>query len=82
MKTKIVRIGNSKGIRLPKPLLEQVGLVDEVDLEVRDGELIISPSDPVRPGWREAAIALAEREEDELLDAPTPTRFDAEEWTW
>lgn len=82
MKTKIVRIGNSKGIRLPKPLLEQVGLVDEVDLEVRDGELIISPANPVRPGWSEAAISLAERQEDELLDAPTPTRFDAEEWEW
>jgi antitoxin MazE len=82
MKTKIVRIGNSKGIRLPKPLLEQVGLVDEVDLEVRDGEIVISPSDPARAGWREAAILLADRQEDELLDAPTPTGFDAEEWEW
>jgi len=82
MKAKIVRIGNSKGIRLPKPLLEQVGLVDEVDLEVRNGELIISPSDPVRAGWREAAISLAERKEDALLDAPMPTCFDAEEWEW
>jgi antitoxin MazE len=82
MKTKIVRIGNSKGIRLPKPLLEQVGLEGEVDLEVRDGEIVISPSDPVRDGWREAAVLLAERQEDALLDAPTPTRFDAEEWEW
>jgi len=82
MKAKIVRIGNSKGIRLPKPLLEQVGLVDEVDLEVRNGELIISPSDPVRAGWREAAISLAERKEDALLDAHMPTCFDAEEWEW
>ena len=82
MKAKIVRIGNSRGIRLPKPLLEQVGLVNEVDLEVRDGELVISPADPVRAGWREGAISLAERGEDALLDAPTPTRFDAEEWEW
>ena len=82
MKAKIVRIGNSKGIRLPKPLLEQVGLVDEVDLEVRDGELVISPADSVRAGWREAAIFLAKRKEDELLDIPILTRFDAEEWEW
>jgi len=82
MKSKIVRIGNSKGVRLPKPLLEQVGLVDEVDLEVRDGELVISPSGPARAGWREAAALLAQRQEDELLDVPTPTRFDAEEWEW
>ena len=82
MKAKIVRIGNSKGIRLPKPLLEQVGLVDEVDLQVRDGSLIISPSDPARNGWSNAARSLAEREEDELLDSPTPTHFDSEEWKW
>ena len=82
VKSKIVRIGNSKGVRLPKPLLEQVGLVDEVDLEVRDGELVISPSDPVRAGWREAAALLAQRQEDEPLDAPAPTRFDTEEWEW
>ena len=82
VKSKIVRIGNSKGVRLPKPLLEQVGLVDEVDLEVRDGALVISPSDPVRAGWREAAALLAQRQEDDLLDASTPTRFDAEEWEW
>lgn len=82
MKTKIVRIGNSKGIRLPKPLLEQVGLVDEVDLEVRDGQLVISPSDRFRSGWEKAAISLAQREEDELLDTPAPTGFDTEEWEW
>ena len=82
VKSKIVRIGNSKGVRLPKLLLEQVGLVDEVDLEVRDGALVISPSDPVRAGWREAAALLAQRQEDDLLDASTPTRFDAEDWEW
>ncbi|HDS28930.1 MAG TPA: AbrB/MazE/SpoVT family DNA-binding domain-containing protein [Candidatus Acetothermia bacterium] len=82
MRIKVVRIGNSKGIRLPKPLIEQVGLVSEVDLEVRDGALVISPAQSLRAGWREAAISLAEREEDALLDAPTPTRFDTEEWEW
>ncbi len=82
MKTKIVRIGNSKGVRLPKPLLDQVGLVDKVDLEVRNGKLILSPANPVWDRWREAAILLAEREGDRLLDAPTSTRFDDEEWEW
>ena len=57
MKTKIIRIGNSKGIRLPKPLLEQVGLVSEVDLEVRDGALVISPAEPLRAGWRGSDFA-------------------------
>ena len=82
MKAKIVRIGNSRGIRLPKPLLEQVGLVDEVDLEVRNGEIVISPSELARARWGEAAALLAARQEDELLDVPTATRFDVEEWAW
>jgi antitoxin MazE len=82
MKTKIIRIGNSKGIRLPKPVLEQVGLAGEVDLEIRNGELIISPSVRIRDGWASAAIALAERGEDELLDPWVPTDFDVEDWKW
>ena len=82
MKAKIIKIGNSRGIRLPKPLLEQVGLVDEVDLKVRDGTLIVSPSKRVRDGWKAAAVALAERGEDELLDPSTPTDFEAQEWEW
>jgi antitoxin MazE len=82
MKAKIIKIGNSKGIRLPKPLLEQVGLTGEVDLEVRDSELIISPSKRVRDGWAAAAVALAERGEDESLDPSVPTDFDTQEWEW
>ncbi len=82
MKAKIVRIGNSKGIRLPKPLIEQAGLAEEVDLEVREGEIVISSATKSRRGWAEAAKALAGRGEDQLLDEPLSTAFDQEEWTW
>ena len=82
MKAKIIRIGNSKGIRLPKPVIEQVGLADEVDLEIRDGELVISPSERLRDGWATAARDLAERREDKLLDSVLPTGFDEQEWQW
>ena len=82
MRAKVVRIGNSKGIRLPKPLIEQVGLTEEVELEVRDGAIVITPAEEPRRGWAEAAQTLAARGEDRLLDEPLPTVFDREEWDW
>ena len=82
MKAKIVRIGNSRGIRLPKPFIEQAGLTEEVELEVRDGEIVIRRVGRPRQGWEEAAQSLAERGEDTLLDRPVSTRFDREEWEW
>lgn len=82
MKTraKLVRIGNSRGVRLPKPLIEQAGLSDEVELDVREGAIVIRPADGPRAGWAESAAELAATGS-ELLDAPTPTAFD-DEWTW
>ena len=82
MKAKIIRIGNSRGIRLPKPVIDQVGLAEEVDLKIRDGEIVISPADYPRRGWAEAAQALSAVGGDQLLDDPLPTAFDEEEWEW
>jgi len=83
MKTKarLVRIGNSRGVRLPKPLIEQAGLADEVELDVRDGAIVIRPLDGPRAGWEEAAADLAAAG-GERPDPPTPTQFDREEWAW
>lgn len=82
MKTRLIRVGNSRGIRIPKPLIEQAGLGDEVELHVQDGSIIISRSEAPREGWADAAALLASRGEDELLDPPTGTRFDEEDWEW
>ena len=82
MKSKLVRIGNSRGVRLPKPLIEQAGLADQVELRVREGAIIISPANGPRDGWAEAAKQLRERQEDRLVDDLTPTRFDDDEWRW
>jgi len=79
-KAKLVRIGNSRGVRLPKPLIEQAGLSDDVELDVREGAIVIRPADGPRAGWAAAAADLA-AEGNDLLDAPTPTAFD-DEWTW
>jgi antitoxin MazE len=82
MKTRLIRIGNSRGIRLPKPLLIQAGLSEEVDLQILDGSIVISRSEPPRTGWAEAAKVLNQKGQDKLLDENRATRFDKEEWTW
>ena len=81
MKTRLVRIGNSRGLRLAKPLIEQLGFEDEVDMRAEGGALVIRPSRLVRAGWAEAAAELAAAG-DGVLDEGTATRFDAEEWEW
>jgi antitoxin MazE len=82
MKAQIVRIGNSRGIRLPKTLLQEAQLEDEVELQAEPGRILISKSAKPRAGWAEAARRMRERGEDRLLDPPTSTRFDKEEWKW
>jgi antitoxin MazE len=84
MKTRIVPIGNSHGIRIPKPLLEQVGLRGEVELRVEDGALVIRPARRPREGWAAAFEEMARRGDDALLDdvAPTLSGWDEDEWEW
>ena len=78
VRAKLVKIGNSRGIRLAKPLLEVAGLADEVEIEAAPGVLTIRPSTHPRAGWAEAASFEPER----LLDEMSATRFDDEEWSW
>jgi len=82
MKTRIVRIGNSRGIRIPKPLLEQARLREEVELEVQENRLVISSPHRPRAGWEAAFQAMAAAGDDQLLDASLPTRFERSEWQW
>ncbi len=82
MKARLVRIGNSRGVRLPKPLIEQAGLGDEVELLVRDGAIVIAAAQRPRTGWAVAAKRLRQRGGDHLLDPASSTRFDEEEWEW
>jgi antitoxin MazE len=81
VKARIVAIGNSQGVRIPKPLLEQAGLEGDVELHAENGRIVIAAARRARAGWAEAAAALRSRGEDALLDTPAPS-FDAEEWEW
>lgn len=81
-KGQLVRIGNSRGVRLPKVLIEQAGLEDEVELEVRGNTIVIGAPRKARRGWADAARRLGAEGRDVMLDAPTPTRFEEEDWKW
>ena len=78
VRTKLVKIRNSREIRLAKPLLEVAALADEVEIEAAPGALTIRPSIHPRAGWAEAAAF----DPGGLLDEMTSTRFDDEEWSW
>lgn len=84
MKTNIVRIGNSKGVRLPKSILEQCQLKDSVELEVEGNVLTIRPIHAPRSGWAEAFSEMAKQKDDKLLNADTAsaTEWDKTEWQW
>lgn len=82
MRASVVRIGNSRGLRIPKAVLEECGIRDTVELSVENGRLIVEPARSVREGWREAAAEMAQRGEDHLLDPETATEFDETEWEW
>jgi len=83
-RVRIVKIGNSQGVRIPKLLLGQLGLGEEVDLVVEEGQLVIRPVRRSRHGWDEAFRQMAERGDDRVLDetAVSLTRWDGDEWEW
>jgi len=77
-----VKIGNSRGLRLPKALIEQAELSGEVELHAEPGRLIVQAVREARVGWAEAAKRMRAAGDDRLLDEPTPTRFDGGDWKW
>jgi SpoVT / AbrB like domain. len=84
MRASIVRIGNSQGIRIPKVVLEQTRLHGEVDLEVKDEKIIISPVKKPRQDWDRQFKLMAERGDDKRIDSEVVslTSFDEEDWEW
>jgi antitoxin MazE len=83
MKTRIVPIGNSQGIRIPKLLLEQTGLAGEVEISARDDTLVIRPGRKPRAAWAAAFREMAERGDDALLDgAASLSDWDEGNWEW
>lgn len=84
MVTKIVPIGNSRGIRIPKAMLDDCGFGEEAELQVKNGTLILRPLNAPRAGWAEAFQQQAATGGGGMVheDAPTGTKFDEDEWEW
>jgi antitoxin MazE len=84
MKTRIIRIGNSQGIRIPKPLLAQTGLLGEVEISAQNDALVIRPAAKPRASWTAAFEKMAKQGDDALLDGDVPslTLWDEGEWEW
>lgn len=81
-KPRIVRIGDSRGIRVPKLLLEQADLPEAVELRAEPGRLIVSAAGRPRAGWAAKARSMYQRGDDVLLDGAAPTRFEEPAWRW
>ena len=78
----IIPIGNSKGIRIPKAILDQCDIENEVDLEVKNGKIIIEPIKRIpRNGWTESFIQMAKTGEDQLLFEDA-IDLEMEDWEW
>jgi len=85
MITKIVKIGNSRGIRIPKSFIEQSGIKNEVELEVKDDRIIIKSLSGVRKNWDLAFQKMSGNRDDILLDQDSlsnQSSWDNDEWTW
>lgn len=86
MNTRLIRVGNSQGIVLPKKLLQQYQLTGEVDLQPTPEGLLIKPvARPRRQGWDERfqlALAQDQEPENELLGGFSDEAFEETEWQW
>ena len=84
MQARIIKIGNSRGIRIPKPLLDQSGIRDHVELEVSENQIIIRPVGNPRHGWDQAFSTMAAKGDDAPLDQAEilATEWDEDGWQW
>ncbi len=84
MKASIIKIGNSHGIRIPKPIIAQCGFEEEVEYLVENNTLIIKAFKSSRKDWDEAFKKMAAKGDDQLLDSETllSTEWDESDWEW
>lgn len=82
MKTRIVPIGNSQGVRIPKPIISAAGLEEEIEIQIVESGILIANVRSVRVGWEAAAKRMRDANSDRLLDPPEASEFDQNEWSW
>ena len=79
MKASIIQIGNSKGLRLSKSILERYNIRDTVELILEKGRIILKPIDQPRKGWDQAFSRMHTNKDDKLIidDVFTDEGFDS-----
>ncbi len=82
IQTQIMKIENHQEIRIPRSLLEQIGISEAVEIEVQGDRSVIRAAIKPRAGWEEAFAKMAEQNDDVLLDDVTATEWDELEWQW
>jgi antitoxin MazE len=82
MQTKLIRVGNSHGVRIPRALIEAAELGDELEMTLEGKSIVLRTQRQPREGWDVAFAEMAAAGDDVLLDEPVGTEWDAEEWTW
>ena len=83
MRARVIKIGNSQGLRIPKPILDQTGIRDDVEIEVEKNQIIIRHVKNVREGWDSAFKTMGETGDDEsIIDDSISHTWDEEEWQW
>ena len=80
MEISIIKIGNSKGIRLKKSILDRYDIKDKVELILERGRIILKPVSKPREGWEDAFKAMNDNEEDILLIQDVFEEDIDEEW--
>lgn len=83
MRARVIKIGNSQGLRIPKPILEQTGITDDVEIEVHNNQIIIRPVKNVRDRWDDAFKKMGQSGDDELIINDNISHsWDDDEWQW
>ena len=83
MRARVIKIGNSQGLRIPKPILEQTGIMDDVEIEVEKNQIIIRPVKNPREGWDDALKMMGRKGDDEpIIDDGTANLWDDGQWQW
>ena len=83
MRARVIKIGNSQGLRIPKPILEQTGIMDDVEIKVEKDQIIIRPVKNAREGWDAAFKIMSQKGDDApLINETISNSWDEEEWQW
>lgn len=80
MEVSVIKIGNSRGIRLSKTLIDKYSIKDTVDLILEKGQIVIKPISKPRKGWEKSFKEMSENGDDRLLFNDVFEDENLEEW--